>query len=132
MAMAPLLGSCQRSSFQPDTIDQDYITFGKGGGMTNQVDTYYILRSGEVYRHNSLTKEYTPQEQLDKATREECFERALGLSDSLFGFEEPGNLYYFLTVHSDTVVRCTWGAQEFNPADSILSFYQYAKEITKN
>ncbi|MEQ9441738.1 MAG: hypothetical protein RIG62_22045 [Cyclobacteriaceae bacterium] len=131
-AFGAILGSCQRSGFQPEAIDQDYITFGKGGGMANQVDTYYILRNGKVYHHNKLTKEYTRLDRLNKPTRTQCFNQALALPDSVFGYNEPGNIYYFLNIHADTVKQCTWGRQQFTPADDILSFYQYAQALTNN
>ncbi|MEM9830430.1 MAG: hypothetical protein AAF944_07315 [Bacteroidota bacterium] len=124
------LSNCQRADFQPEAIDQHYITFGKGGGMTNQVDTYYILKNGRVYQHNNLTKEYRPLSRLDKPERKQIFTQAEALPDAVFGDSEPGNIYYFLTVHTDTVRQSTWGRQGFIPADSLTSFYEHLQKIT--
>ncbi|MEM6841509.1 MAG: hypothetical protein AAF632_04740 [Bacteroidota bacterium] len=124
------LSNCQRASFQPEAIDQHYITFGKGGGVANQVDTYYILQNGQAYQHNNLTKEYTALSRLNKSERKQVFTQAEALPDTAFGHNEPGNIYYFLTVHTDTVRRCTWGSQGFIPTDSLTSFYEHLQKIT--
>ncbi|WKN42608.1 hypothetical protein [Tunicatimonas pelagia] len=124
------LSNCQRASFQPETIDQHYITFGKGGGMANQVSTYYILQNGRAYQHNNLTKEYKSLPRLNKAERKQVFSQAEALPGTAFGSKEPGNIYYFLTIHTDTVRQCTWGRQGFTPADSLTSFYEYLQTLT--
>lgn len=121
---------CQRAAFQPEALQQDYLTFGKGGGMTNQVETYYILEDGQVYQHNNLVKEYRHLGRLKKADRKACFEHAAALPASLFGCDEPGNLYYFLSVHSqDTTKSCTWGKNDFTPPAEITSFYQHIHQL---
>ena len=128
-----VLCHCQRTPFQPEAIQQDYITFGKGGGMTNQVDTYYILADGHIYRHNNLTKEYQHLGRMKRAARYACFERAQGLPASLFGCEAPGNIYYFLSIHTqDTVKLCTWGSHDFTPPEAITSFYQYTQQLAND
>lgn len=124
------LSNCQRASFQPEVIDQHYITFGKGGGIANQVDTYYVLQNGRVYHHNNLTKEYKSLSRLNKAQRKQVFAQANELPDTAFGSKEPGNIYYFLTIHTDTVRQCTWGSQNFTPADSLTSFYEHIQTLT--
>ena len=121
---------CQRATFQPESIQQDYISFGKGGGMTNQVETYYILADGHVYQHNSIAQESQYLGKLQKADRKACFEQAKSLEASLFGCEEPGNLYYFLSIHmQDNVKACTWGRQGFSPPEEIITFYQYVQQL---
>ena len=121
---------CQRAPFQPDTVRQEYFSMGKGGGMTNQVTTYYVLADGHVYQHNNLTKAYQHVGRLHRAARSECFEEAHHLSDSLVGFEQPGNLYYFLSLHtSDTVTSYTWGRDGFAPPKVITDFYQHTQQL---
>ena len=125
-----ILCQCQRAPFQPETIRQDYLTFGQGGGMTNLVDTYYILADGHVYQHNNLTKEYQYLGRLKQNVRSVCLERARNLPASLFGCNEPGNIYYFLSIHAqDTVKSCTWGNRNFTPPEAITSFYQYTQQL---
>lgn len=126
------LSNCQRASFQPEAIDQDYITFGKGGGMANQVDTYYLLQNGRVYHHNNLTQEYTSLPRLTKSERSQVFTQAQQLPATAFGCQEPGNVYYFLTVHTDTVRQCTWGSQDFTPSSELISYYEYLRQLTTN
>lgn len=126
------LSNCQRANFQPEAIDQHYVTFGKGGGMANKVDTYYLLLNGRMYQHNSLTEEYTSLPRLDKSARNQVFAQAQQLSDTNFGCQEPGNIYYFLTIHTDTVRQCTWGSSSYSPPESITSFYEYLHQLTFN
>ncbi len=124
-ALILIISACQREAFRPEAIDQDYLTLGKGGGMTNQVDTYYVLADGHVYRHDNLTKAYQPLGRLDRSTRTHSFKEAQALASTSFGCQEPGNLYYFLTIHTqDTVRSCTWGSSGFTPPEAITAFYQ--------
>ncbi len=124
---------CQRPPFQAETIEQDYIAFGKGGGMTNQVTTHYMLANGHVYQHNNLTKEYQHLGRLKRAARADYFEKAQALPASSWGCEEPGNTYYFLTIHTqDTVKSCTWGSNSFMPSEDITSFYQYTQQLAND
>ncbi len=124
---------CQRSSFQPEAIQQDYLTFGKGGGMTNQVDTYYVLADGHVYRHNSISKEYQPVGRLKRSARSACFDKARALPASTFGCDEPGNMYYFLIIHTQDIVKsCTWGNTGFTPPEAITSFYEYTQQLAND
>ena len=128
-ALILIVGACQREAFRPEAIDQDYLTLGKGGGMTNQVDTYYVLADGHVYRHDNFTKAYQPLGRLDRTTRIGFFEEALAIDTTFFGCQEPGNLYYFLTLHTqDTVRSCTWGKSGFDPPEAITAFYQATQQ----
>ena len=121
--------ACQRPDFKPDAIEQDYLTLGKGGGMTNQVDTYYVLADGYVHHHDQLTKTYEPLGRLDKADRTRTFAQATALADSLNDYQEPGNLYYFLTIHRpDTTRSFTWGNRHAPPPEAVSSLYQQIQQ----
>ncbi len=124
---------CQRDSFQAEAISQDYITFGKGGGMTNLVETFYILANGRVYKHNSLEKKYQPLGRLKRSARKACFARADELSPALFQEDQPGNIYYFVNIHTqDTVKSTTWGSQAYSTPEAITSFYQYTQQLVND
>ncbi len=128
-ALILIFGACQREAFRPEAIDQDYLTLGKGGGMTNQVDTYYVLADGHVYQHDNFTKAYQPLGRLDRATRARFLEEALAIDTTLFGCQEPGNLYYFLTLHTqDTVRSCIWGKSGFAPPQAITALYERTQQ----
>ena len=132
---ALFLGGCQQqpTPFQLDAIKQDYLTLGKGGGMTNQVDTYYILSDGYVYKHNNLSQVYERLGRLDSQERADCFERARAIPEANFGCQEPGNIYYFLSIHTaDTTRSCIWGSQNFTPPEAITSFYQYSQSLIQD
>jgi hypothetical protein len=118
-------GACQRESFRPEAIDQDYLTLGKGGGMANQVDTYYVLSDGHAYHRSNREETYQELGRLAQPERTRTFQRAASLADSLAGFREPGNIYYFLTIHSqDTTHAYTWGSNSFRTPKAISNFYQ--------
>ncbi|WPP49961.1 hypothetical protein [Catalinimonas niigatensis] len=133
MGLVLIFCCCQRAAFQPASIQQDYISFGKGGGMTNQVDTYYLLADGHVYQHNSIAQESQHLGRLKKADRKAYFDQAERLEASLFGCKEPGNLYYFLSIHTqDSVKACTWGRQGFSPPEEVFTFYQYVQQLVNS
>ncbi len=97
--------------------------------MTNQVDTYYVLADGHVYQHDNFAKAYQPLGRLDRTTRTRLFEEALAIDTTLFGGQEPGNIYYFLTLHTqDTVRSCTWGRSGFDPPQAITALYERTQQ----
>ena len=125
--------SCQREAFQPDAINQSYLTLGKGGGIANQVDTYYVLADGFVYQTDEFSKAYQELGRLDSPIREHTFERATSLADSVVGYQEPGNLYYFLTIHtSDTTHSYTWGSSDFDPSPAVTDFYRNTQKLIQS
>lgn len=123
----------QPSTFQPDAIEQEYLTLGKGGGVANQVNTYYILSDGYVYKHSNIAQTYERLGRLDAEQRTACFEQAEAIPESAFGYQEPGNIYYFLSIHtSDTTRSCTWGSQRFAAPEAVTTFYQYAQSLIQD
>ena len=128
-----MVGACQQDAFRPEAIDQDYLTLGKGGGMTNQVDTYYVLADGHVYQHDNFAKTYDELGRLDQTARVRTFERAATLADSVAGYREPGNLYYFLNIHTqDTTQSYTWGNADFRPSETVTDFYQNTQQLIQS
>ncbi len=124
--------ACQRPDFRPDAIEQDYLTMGKGGGMTNQVDTYYILEDGYVHHHDNLSETYEPLGRLNAEQRAQTFTQAAVLADSLSDYQEPGNLYYFLTIHTpDTVRSFTWGNDSAPPPEAVSALYQQTQQLVQ-
>ncbi|MGB3851323.1 MAG: hypothetical protein WA958_15235 [Tunicatimonas sp.] len=124
-ALILIVGACQREAFHPETIDQEYLTLGKGGGIANQVDTYYLLADGYAYRRSNREETYQELGRLAQSERTRTFQRAAALSDSLADFREPGNIYYFLTIHrQDTTYSYTWGSNNYDHPKTIHNFYQ--------
>lgn len=120
-----VVGACQREAFRPEAIDQDYLTLGKGGGIANQVDTYYVLADGYAYHHNRLEKTYQELGRIARPDRTRTFRRAAALADSVADFQEPGNIYYFLTIRTpDTTHAYTWGSNGFDPPKAITTLHQ--------
>lgn len=133
MAMLFTVGACQRETFRPEAIDQDYLTLGKGGGMANQVDTYYVLADGHVYRHDSFSKTYDELGRLDQTTRTQTFGWAATLADSVAAYREPGNLYYFLNIYTqDTTQSYTWGSTDFRPSEKVTDFYKNTQQLIQS
>jgi hypothetical protein len=128
-----IFSACQRETFHPEAIDQDYLTLGKGGGMAAQVDTYYVLADGRVYRHANFAKTYDELGRLSQTARVRTFERAATLADSVAGYREPGNLYYFLNIHTrDTTQSYTWGSTDFRSPEVVTDFYKNTQQLIQN
>jgi len=99
------------------------ISFGNGGGFSGKVHEYRLNEHGLLEKRNGNS--YTAKTQIDKTLCKQIFNSIESLDLYSKRIDDPGNLYYFVSItDSDMVIPFTWGGinQEVDPA--LRNFYQ--------
>ncbi len=108
------------------------LSFGTGGGFTNEIKSYTLLPNGALWLHNSLSKDSTLIKKVSKSKVNNFYSEALDLGLDTLRYSKPGNTYYFIAVNVKGVPNKTeWSAGQTGIPDGILPFYKSLKEISK-
>ncbi|NND06214.1 MAG: hypothetical protein HKN87_07530 [Saprospiraceae bacterium] len=93
--------ACKVSSFNPSTYTDDYITIGDGGGIAGIERSYHILTNGAVYQESTLDTVQTKLPSIDPAAVRQSIASYKNLALDEYSYQEPGNIYKFITFHVD-------------------------------
>ena len=120
-----LLMACSSPKDFPADYKKDQIHFGQGGGFTGAVTYYVLLEDGRVFQRGQLDSTFTFLEQWTPAFTEQMFTNYSSLHLQDITYNEPGDLYYFITYRSpgDPDHRLTWGRSGFKPDQNAVRFY---------
>jgi hypothetical protein len=124
-AVLSLLNGCHLQRYTPATFPGKQLTFGSGGGFSGQVTEYTLLENGQLFQHNTLTKEMKQLRRLGWKKRRWAFAEAEKLNLNKLSFNHPGNRYYFIQVKKgDATHRVTWGNPTEVTPPQLEEFYQ--------
>jgi len=127
-----ILSSCKSQQYTLDELPDTQLIFGRGGGISGEVNTYTLLENGQVFHTNSLTKESEEIKSLSKKEAATCFQKMDSLKLSEMDFDHPGNLYYFLEeVNGEERNRVTWGSNEHDISEECKTFYKELRTTIK-
>lgn len=104
-----MLNSCAKQT-NPLTYTKDQLIFGSGGGFANQVNEYRLLENKHLlFRKNNDTT-FTDLGKQKAKTVKKLFEASEMLFQETSGFNEPGNMYYFVRLLKDQQTQSVvWG-----------------------
>ena len=123
---------CKSQQYTFEELPENQLVFGSGGGITGASDTYILLKNGQLFHTNSLTKEEKELESISKKEAKECFVKLEELSLSEMDFVHPGNRYYFLEeVKNDSIHKVIWGSNDKEISEDCVSLYNELKEHIK-
>lgn len=123
--LMPLLWQCNRNTYNSTNFPEDYLEFGKGGGLTGEVTSYYLLPNGQLFSHSSLAKDTLAYGRLPKRTSEELLEQFSAAGLDTVHFNHPGNIYSFLKQHSATGIHSLiWGSTETVAPSEAKKYYE--------
>ena len=124
--------SCKSQQYTIDALPDKQLIFGRGGGISGEVNTYTLLENGQVFYNNSLTKENSEIKSLSKKEAISCFQKMDSLKLSEMNFDHPGNLYYFLEeVNGEERYRVTWGSNDYEVSSECKDFYKELRTTIK-
>ena len=108
------------------------LSFGTGGGFTNEIKSYTLLPDGALWLYNSLSKDSTLIKKVSKSKVNNFYSEALDLGLDTLHYSKPGNTYYFITINRKGVSNKTeWSAGQAGLPDGVLLIYNNLKEISK-
>ncbi len=107
------------------------ISYGTGGGFTNQVKTYTLLPDGAIWLRNSITNDSLPVKRIPKNRVYKLYGNALKLGIDTLSYSKPGNTYSFITiVKKDGSNKIVWDNLKALPG-GIITFVNELKETVK-
>lgn len=127
-----MLFSCKSQQFTVDELPDKQLIFGRGGGISGEVNTYTLLENGQVFYNNSLTKENSEIKSIRRKEAVLCFQKMDSLKLSEMNFDHPGNMYYFLEeVNGEERYRVTWGSNDHEVSSECKDFYKELRTTIK-
>lgn len=132
MFLGLLLSFVGCKSYTYQNLPEHHLVFGNGGGITGASDSYTLLENGQLFHLNSMTKDSVELESIPKKEAKVIFEKLSELSIDQMNFNHPGNRYYFLEEHNDSLTyKVVWGSLGHEISDSYKSLYESLKEHIK-
>ena len=123
--------SCK--TYQIDSLPNEQIVFGNGGGITGATTSYILLKNGQVFKINSLKRDTTKLAKIKPSAAKPYFEQMIHLDWEKMAINQPGNTYQFIAyTTSENSYRATWGASNYEPPVALKSIYtSLRQEIIK-
>ncbi len=117
--------SCKSVPFQPSNYQNDYLTFGSGGGFAGIETRYHLLRTGEVYKQTGQDTVLTQQKKLGRNLASQTLENCRVFGLDAYQYNAPGNTYRFLEVHLEGKNnRIVWSRDDPKVQASCKQIYQ--------
>ena len=112
--------ACSSQSKSLQTLPKDQIIFGRGGGMSGEVQSHILMDNGQLYATSSLFADTTHLADLAPESTKKLFEQLDSLHLAQLNFQHPGNRYYFIKHQQQKVV---WGARDTLPPPIVQRLY---------
>jgi len=122
---ATLLGSqCKHPKYTAETLPEDRLLFGNGGGFAGIETTYTLLENGQLFKTDSKAPALLEVTGTKKKAANALFETAESLGLLKLEFSHPGNIYQFIEFQDDgQKKRIVWGDTEHPVDTKIKDFY---------
>jgi hypothetical protein len=120
-----LVGGCSKKVTM-EKIPTTHITFGSGGGFTNLVTEYILLEDGKIVKKAKEAERYDIITRISKDKATQCYSGAKVLHLDSLQFNEPGNMYYFVTIKKEdnTENRIVWGSTDTPAPIGVKNFHK--------
>lgn len=104
-----MLSSCAKHT-NPLTYTKKQLIFGSGGGFANQVNEYRLLENKHLFFRKNDDTTFKDLGKQKAKTVKKLFEASEMLFQGKSGFNEPGNMYYFVRLQKDNQTQSVvWG-----------------------
>lgn len=105
-----LASQCKHPKYTAQTLPEDRLSFGHGGGFTGAETTYTLLENGQLFKLAPKAPEPVEMAGVKKKTANPLFESAESLGLLQLDFMYPGNMYQFIEFQDDGQKRrIVWG-----------------------
>lgn len=125
LCAALLSGQCKHPKYTAQTLPEDRLSFGQGGGFTGVETTYTLLENGQLFTFTSASPDARELPSARRKTAHQLFETAEDLGLLQTDFMYPGNLYSFIEFQDDGQKRrLAWGDPAHPVDPKIKAFYE--------
>lgn len=129
--LATLLGSqCKNARYTPESLPEDRLLFGEGGGFAGIETTYTLLENGQLFKFDSKAPGPMEVAGTKKRAANKLFEKAESLGLLTLDFKHPGNMYRFIEFQDDgKKSRVVWGEKDHPVDPNIAELYEQLMQI---
>lgn len=122
--------SC-RTTYTSAEMPPLQLRFGSGGGFTGAVSTWCLLENGQLFWQENAKSEFVAKGRASRKAVKAVFAQAeeLGLLDA--EISQPGNMYSFIEMKTDTGSgKATWGDPSTPVNPDFQTLYQSLMDLT--
>lgn len=133
LLVLPFLLGCKSSTlYTMNSLPDEQLTFGSGGGFSGATTTFILLKNGQVFKRESLTQKTQEIAMTGAGKAKSLYKRAIKLGLDTLQIKEPGNLYYFIGLKTEGVDnQITWGSGDYDLSADLEAFYKDLQQVTK-
>ena len=119
-----LLSSCAKQT-NPLTYTKNQLIFGSGGGFANQVNEYRLLENKRLFFRKNNDSTFTRLGKQKAKIVKKLFEASETLFHEKSGFNQPGNMYYFVRLQKENETQSVvWGRQNTNAPEKAKDLHK--------
>jgi len=133
LSMTFLLIQCKSKDYlTPYEYEGRVIDFGSGGGFTGKVKQYTIMDNGQVFINADKEGFVDGLKKLGKDQVKQVFNSYDQMNFDQMNFNNPGNLYHFITMKSNgTTHKLTWGDKETKAPNELEVFHNILMNLVQ-
>lgn len=132
--MAMWMFACRSHKYAADTLPDNMLIFGKGGGFTGIEHRYLLCDNGQLFRQEGVSAPVEAAGYLRRRTAREAFEAIDSLGLRTLHYEQPGNVYHFFELPSGkTSHRIVWNPNASDEAlpEAVRTFHAHLMELAR-
>ncbi len=133
LAVLALSSQCKHPKYTADTLPDEYLRFGDGGGFAGTETTYTLLENGQIFKATTTAPQAVELKSIKSKTADALIESAEDLGLLQLDFAYPGNIYKFIELKDDGQLRrITWGDSVHPVNEKIQALYEQLVQLTTN
>jgi hypothetical protein len=123
--------SCSQKPITMDKMPTNQIVFGSGGGISGAVSEYALLEDGRLLEKDRNADTYKRVADIGRDKAQQYFNNVKTFDLYTLKFNEPGNIYHFITVKSKgrEANKIVFGSNDVPAPESVKAFYQLLKNL---
>lgn len=115
--------SCHNKMYLASNMPEDRIEWGEGGGFAGSFTTYVLLKSGQIFKDESMNPGWKEIMVIDDKEARKLFREFKSEKLDEVKLLENGNMTYFLRLKGkDKSTEITWGTESTPPA-TVFAFF---------
>lgn len=133
LLIAGITISCSSSKVAVKGYKDNFIQFGKYGGVAGSYSEYQILADGRVFHRKSKKSGFIQMENVHKKDAERIFTNyeSFGIGD--IEVLDPGNLTYFIESNlKGRTIRQEWGGMIVTFDSKLKAYYSAINKLIAN
>ncbi len=120
-----VLGGCAGARYTPQSLPEQRLYFGDGGGFAEVHDTFLLLENGQLFHTSSRLQGYEELQPLEPGRAREFFKAWTENGLEQLSVLNPGRHYFFLRKLTPlTDHNLVWGNADYSPPLKVVALYK--------